>query len=84
MAKTPNGEGRASRPSTLVRRIATGIRTLARKSAAAVALVMLVLVGIRAYQSTQGPPLRPWHTIVPDELSANAIRKGNWPAYVDG
>ena len=81
MATTPNGEGRASRSSMLVRRIATGIRTLARKSAAAVALATLVLVGIRAYQSTQGPPLRPWHTIVPDELSADAIARGNWQAY---
>ncbi len=60
----------------------TGVRGLARKGIAAAALAVLLLMGIRAYQSTQGPPLRPWHTIVPAELSANAIVKGNWRGYV--
>ncbi|MEO8160235.1 MAG: alpha/beta fold hydrolase [Arenimonas sp.] len=45
-------------------------------------LVALVLVGLRAWQSTKGPPLRPWHTIVPAELSADAIAHGDWKAYV--
>ena len=54
--------------ATIGRRVAFGIGRLVRKSVVVGALVVLVLVGLRAYQSTQGPPLRPWHTIVPDEL----------------
>src|SRR5688500_8737177 len=95
MATTPNGEGRASPPATatggnarrpqrhvLLRRIAAGIGRLVRKSALAAAVVVLMLAGVRAYRSTEGPPLRPWHTIVPVELSADAITHGNWQAYV--
>ena len=49
----------------------------------AVALVLLVaLLGLRAWSSTQGPPLRPWHKIVPDEPSAREIRQGDWNRYL--
>lgn len=45
-------------------------------------LLLLTLLGLRAWQSTQGPPLRPWHTIVPVELHADAIARGTWADYV--
>src|SRR6476620_11708694 len=45
-------------------------------------LLLLTLLGLRAWQSTQGPPLRPWHTIVPVELHADAIARGTWGDYV--
>ncbi|WP_457096314.1 alpha/beta hydrolase [Lysobacter sp. P5_B9] len=91
MATTPEGQGRAPRPAHTagtslprrwVRRIAIGIGRLARKGAAVAILAVLLVVGIRAYQSTQGPPLRPWHTLVPAEPSAQAIAHGAWRAYV--
>lgn len=59
------------------------VGTLIKKLTTMVMLAALVLLGIRACQSTQGPPLHPWHTLVPVELSANAIRNGDWPAYVE-
>ncbi|HEY5805650.1 MAG TPA: alpha/beta fold hydrolase [Lysobacter sp.] len=55
---------------------------LLRKSAALVILLVLVVMGARACLSTRGAPLAPWHKIVPDELSAQAIGAGNWQGYV--
>ena len=40
---------------------------LAHRFATVALLLVIVLIGARAYLSTQGPPLRPWHTIVPLE-----------------
>ncbi|MFC3550731.1 alpha/beta hydrolase [Lysobacter cavernae] len=62
--------------------MAAAVDKVVRKGATAVALAVLMLVGIRAWQATQGPPLQPWHTIVPTELPADAIARGDWPAYV--
>ncbi|BCT92055.1 membrane protein [Lysobacter caseinilyticus] len=53
-----------------------------RKGVVVVALVVLVLVGLRAWHSTQGPPLRPWHTFAPDEPSADVIAQDSWQAYI--
>ncbi len=58
------------------------LRGAAWKLMTFVALLLLVLVVARACMSTQGPPLQPWHTIVPDELDAQAIANGDWRAYV--
>ena len=78
-----NSGAPSDRPHTFLRRFAANVGTLIKKLTTTAMLVVLVLLGVRAYQSTQGPPLRPWHTIVPVELSANAIGKGNWSAYVE-
>lgn len=58
------------------------IGSLLRQGFALVALVLLVALGVRAFQASDGPPLRPWHTIVPAELTADAIAKGDWNSYV--
>ncbi|MBF6023180.1 alpha/beta hydrolase [Lysobacter niastensis] len=89
---TSSDERRASRPAahaphglpprSLARRLLAAVARLARKSALLVVLVVLALVGMRAYLATQGPVLRPWHTLVPDEPSAGAISRDGWPAYV--
>lgn len=55
---------------------------LAHRFATAALLLVIVLIGARAYLSTQGPPLRPWHTIVPVEPDAGAIASGGWRAYL--
>ena len=81
MARSPGDEDDVPSPSvdepganrTALRHWIGGIGTLTRRIVWAVVLLLLALVCVRAYQSTQGPPLRPWHTIVPDELSADAI-----------
>ncbi len=83
MATTPDDDDLDPLPgSSLVSRLLGVAGTLLRKSLVLVALLVLVVVGVRACQSTRGPPLQPWHTIVPDELSASAITAGNWQSYV--
>lgn len=66
----------------LVRRIVVSVLRLVRKFAVIALVVVLAVVGLRAWQSTQGPPLRPWHKIVPAELSAHAIVRGDWRSYI--
>jgi alpha-beta hydrolase superfamily lysophospholipase len=77
MSETPQAE---TRP--IARRIATGLGQWTLKALTVVGLLALAFVAFRAYQSTQGPSLRPWHTIVPDELSADAIAHASWPTYI--
>ncbi len=48
----------------------------------AIALVAATMLGIRAYQSRSFPALEPWHTFVPDELSAKQMDAADWPAYL--
>src|SRR5688500_13128142 len=86
MAMTPDEAEPAAtsgpaRPSFL-RRMAFGVGRGARLAIIGVVLALLVLVGLRACQSTAGPPLRPWHTVVPEELGADAIARSDWSAYV--
>lgn len=51
---------------------------------AVLSIVLLVLAGLAVYtwDSQRGPPLQPWHTYVPQELSARQIDAGNWEGYL--
>ena len=46
------------------------------------ALVLLVAIGlgVRAFRSLSGPALQPWHTFVPNELSAAELADGVFAA----
>lgn len=44
--------------------------------------VLLTVVGVRAYDSLSGPPLEPWHTFVPRELTIAEMDAADWPAYL--
>jgi alpha-beta hydrolase superfamily lysophospholipase len=61
-------------------------RWLAWKAGKLLALVAVTigvtLLAARAYTSLQGPPLRPWHTFTPDELSARALDGADWGDYL--
>ncbi len=51
------------------------------------ALVLIAVIGVaslawRSYGSLGGPPLQPWHTFVPHELSAEEIDKSDWNRYL--
>ena len=81
MADAPDASPRGA-PRSRGRRIVAGLRRIARTGVAAVVIALLLLLGLRAYQSGQGPPLRPWHTIVPKELRADAIAHSDWKAWV--
>src|SRR5262245_11534241 len=43
----------------------------------------VLLLGVRAYDARRGPPLEPWHTYVPAELSAEALESSDWNAYLE-
>jgi alpha-beta hydrolase superfamily lysophospholipase len=47
-----------------------------------VAIVAVSLLALRVYDTQRGPPLKPWHTFVPDELHAQQIDKADWARYV--
>lgn len=66
----------------LIRRSLSGVGTFARRLLLGIVLLVVALIAIRAYLSTQGPPLRPWQTIVPEEPDAAAIAKMDWRAWV--
>jgi alpha-beta hydrolase superfamily lysophospholipase len=66
----------------LLRRSIGGLGTFARRLLLGIALLVVALIAIRAYLSTQGPPLRPWQTIVPEEADAGALAKMDWRAYM--
>ena len=48
----------------------------------AVGLIALTLLGVRIYASLQGPPLEPWHTLVPHELSLAELDRADWSDYL--
>ena len=41
-----------------------------KRGAVLLVVIVLTLLGIRAWDSQRGPPLRLWHTYVPHELKA--------------
>ena len=51
-------------------------------------LLILLLVAIvaffagRIWNTSQMPPLKPWHTFVPKEMTVAAMDKGDWAAYM--
>src|SRR5215470_5070988 len=45
-------------------------------------VVGVALLAFRAYQSTGGPPLQPWHTFVPVELTAAELDRSDWARYL--
>lgn len=48
----------------------------------AVAIVFLALLAVRALLVLQDPPLEPWHTYVPSELSVAELDRADWAAYL--
>ena len=53
-----------------------------KKLLLALVLVIITLLAVRTYDALQGPPLEPWHKLVPDELSTEQLDKSDWPAYL--
>jgi len=57
-------------------------RKFAKRAALVIAVVLATILGVRAWDSTRGAPLEPWHTFVPQELTADELAKTDWAAYV--
>ena len=45
-------------------------------------VVALTLLAVRVYESQRGPPLEPWHTYVPEELTAKQLDAADWDRYL--
>jgi len=45
-------------------------------------LVAAALLAIRAYNSWGGPPLRPWHTYAPVEMTVAELDRASWADYL--
>jgi len=43
----------------------------------------LTFLGVRAYDAQRGAPLEPWHTFVPQELSADELEQADWARYLE-
>lgn len=46
------------------------------------ALLIIVLIGVRAYESRRGPTLEVWHKYAPTEMSAEEIDSADWAQYL--
>ena len=53
-----------------------------KRAAAGVAIALVAILGVRAWDSLSGPPLEPWHTFVPPELSADETARTDWKGYL--
>ena len=63
-------------------RMPAWIRRLPGRLAVGVAVVVAALLGLRIWDSQRGPPLAPWHLLVPEELRAEALDATDWPGYI--
>jgi alpha-beta hydrolase superfamily lysophospholipase len=43
---------------------------------------LVTLLAVRVYDTERGPPLEPWHTYVPHELSADEMDRADWGRYL--
>jgi alpha-beta hydrolase superfamily lysophospholipase len=46
------------------------------------AVAVITALAVRTYDMQRGPPLEPWHTFVPHELSRDELRQADWAAYI--
>ena len=55
---------------------------LMKRTALLLFVIVVGLLAVRIYDTQRGPPLEPWHTYVPHELTAKAIDHANWADYL--
>lgn len=58
------------------------VRRVLRRGILFAVLLLAALMGLRIYDTSQGPPLQIWHTTVPEDLHADAIDAMNWTGYL--
>lgn len=56
---------------------------LLKRLAQLVAVAAITFLAVRAYDAYRAEPLAPWHTYVPEELSAQALDRADWDDYLD-
>ncbi len=70
----------SSRPRA--RRLLARTVRIVKWAALLLGVVVLTLLGARAYNSQRGAPLEPWHTFVPHEMHAEELDKADWAQYL--
>ena len=63
-------------------RLPPWVRRLPRRMALLAATLLVALLALRIWDSQRGPPLRPWHLVVPEELRAEEIDTTDWAGYL--
>jgi alpha-beta hydrolase superfamily lysophospholipase len=58
------------------------LRKWLRRISAGLALVLLTILAVRAFDAWRAPPLSLWHTEVPGELNAAQIDAADWTAWL--
>jgi len=54
------------------------VRKWVRRAAITCGLVLVTILGVRAYDAFRAPPLELWHTVVPHEIDAAQIDAADW------
>ncbi|TDH60578.1 alpha/beta hydrolase [Dankookia rubra] len=58
-------------------------RRLLRRGGILLAVLLAALLGLRIWDVSSAPPLRPWHLVVPDELPVAALDAADWTRYLE-
>jgi len=53
-----------------------------RRMIVLVLVISAAVLGLRAWDSSGGPPLEPWHTYVPADMHAVEIDRSDWAGYL--
>jgi hypothetical protein len=53
-----------------------------RRTALLLVVIIAGLLAFRIYDTQRGPPLEPWHTYVPHELTAKGLDHADWTDYL--
>lgn len=52
------------------------------RGATTLGVLLLLILGVRAWEAEQGPPLAAWHTVVPEELDPEALDAADWARWM--
>ena len=55
---------------------------IVKRAALLAAVVAITLMAVRIWDTQSGPPLEPWHTFAPTELSAEELDEADWADYL--
>ncbi len=59
-----------------------GSLRILKSGAIGILLILATFFAVRIYDTQRGPPLRPWHTYEPDELSIKELDQADWAEYL--
>lgn len=58
------------------------VARILKRGALILAVVLFTILGVRTWDKERGPPLEPWHTHVPPELSGAGLSDADWEAWL--